>query len=246
MDMTSPLNTATRQVEPGRKMRRRHRLRTTLITFGVIIVLLVVGIAATGLYDVPVVSSVFGMNKPKDLGVRTSPEALESIKEKIPMKITGDTMEYGSAGSKAFTGSIPVDTQTTSEEITSWLERFEGSDPIFTDTQVKKFEGGLEISTMLQKYTKAPVYVKVLVTRTGPKSVALTLQKAKIGAFTVPEKYRQQAEDWFEKKIGEAMRAIDGFSMETYEIHDGVSVFKGTFPAVAAPATGGWSDLMKL
>lgn len=233
-------------VESETKKIKRHRLRKTLITLGVIVALLLVGVSATGLYNVPVVSSVLGTNKPKDLGIKISDEAFASIKTKIPLHITGAKVDFASAGKSAFAGTVAVDTQTSSEEITSWLAHNQGTDPIFTNTQVKKIEGGLEISTMLQKYTKAPIYVKVMVTQTGPKSVALNIEKAKLGAFTVPEKYRKQAQGFFQDKIGDMMAAVDGFSMDNYEIHEGYSKFKGTFPATVAPSAQGWSGLMAL
>lgn len=228
------------------KKLKRHRLRTTLIILGILLIGLATGVAATGLYDVPVISTVLGTNKPKDLGIAVSDEAYDSIKTKIPMKISGAKVDYAAAGKTAFTGTVTVDTDTSSEEITSWLARNQGTNPMFTNTQVKKIEGGLEISTMLQKYTTAPVYAKVMVTQTGPKSVALNIVQAKLGMFNVPEKYRQQAQEFFQDRIGKIMTAVDGFSMDRYEIHDDYSIFKGTFPAVVAPSAQGWSGLLSL
>lgn len=224
----------------------RQRIVKKLIIFLTILAIPVIGAGAMGVYDVPVVSSLFGADKPKDLGIKVSDEAYASIQEKIPMKISGEKVDYVIAGQSAFTGSIDIDTKTTSEEITSWLAKHEGTNPIFTRTQVKKFEGGLEISTMLHKYTTAPVYVKVLVTQTGPKSVTLSIQQAKLGRLNVPEKYRLKAEKYFQDKIFKIMSSIEGFSIDTYAIHEDSSTFKGTFPAIVAPSRQGWSGLFNL
>lgn len=227
--------------------KKHHRLRNFLIVLGVIIVVLILVIGYLGIYKIPVVSSVMGADKPKNLGIKTSEEALASIKEKIPMKITGEYVNFESTDpSQLFTGSIPVDTSTTSEEITSWLQRFEGDDPIFSQTQVRKFEGGLEISTLLNKYVKAPVYVKVNINQTAENTLDLDITKASLGRIPVPKGYLEKASDWFEEKVNHIMATIPGFSMENYEIHEGYSSFKGSFPAQVKKSKEGFSALFKL
>jgi len=234
-----------RKLEENKPKKKRHCCLIFFIVLIVIIVGGVVAVGATGLYKIPVISSVFNINKPKDLDIKTSPEALASIKQKIPMTISGDKVNYSESGDKIFSGQITVDIKTTSEEVTSWLERFNGSDSPFTNVQARKIEGGVEISAMLSKYVKAPIYLKVMINRVTDKSISLDIQKAKVGLFNVPEKYVKQANDWFEKKINERMADIPGFSMEKLEYHDGYTIFKGTFPANAHPTPGGWIDLLK-
>lgn len=226
------------------KPKKHHGFRNFLIVLVVIIVAIVVAVAATGVYEVPFISSVFGMNKPKDLGIKTSPAALASLKQKIPMTISGPSSNYSGNASTIFTGQIPVDTQRTSEEITSWLERFQGANPPVTEVQVRFIEGGMEISGLIKDYIKAPVYVKVGVIKTSSNSIALDIQKAKLGAFSVPDNYLQQAQDWFQKKINERMANIPGYSIEKLEYRDGYSYFKGTYPQNVAPNPKGWSGLI--
>ncbi|MFA6099104.1 MAG: hypothetical protein WCV50_06240 [Patescibacteria group bacterium] len=228
------------------KPKKGHSLRNFLITIIIILIVILVGLSVTGLYKVPVLSAIIKTGQPKDLGIKTSDQAYASIKEKIPMTISGGTIDYSSPADQIFSGQIDIDTTTTSEEVTSWLKRFQGSDQIFSDVQVKKIEGGMEISCLVNKYIKAPVYVKVMVDRTSEKSVALNIINAKAGMFNVPDKYLTQAEDFFQKKVNEIMAAVPGFSMEKYELHDGYSAFKGTWPANVRPTAGGWNSLIKI
>lgn len=230
------------------KPKKHHGFRNFLIVLVILILAVIIAVGATGIYNVPVVSSVFGANKPKDLGIKTSPEALASLKTKIPMTISGDPISYSAGADKVFSGQINVDTRTTSEEITSWLQRFQGTNSSlpFTDIQAKKIEGGVEISAMLNAYVKAPIYLKVMINRVSNKSVSLDIQKAKIGLFNVPDNYLKQATDFFNKKVNHIMAAIPGFSMEKLEYHDGYTDFKGTFPANARRSPNGWSDLLNL
>ncbi|MBU0612447.1 hypothetical protein KKB10_00370 [Patescibacteria group bacterium] len=226
--------------------KKKHRLRTFFIVLVIVLVLSVIGFAATGLYDVPGISSIMGTNKPRDLGIKTSPEAVASISEKIPMKISGDYVSYTADPSEIFTGEIDVDAAFSSEEITSWLERFEGENPIFDNVQVKKGDGTMEISAMMQKYVKAPVYIKLTVDQVGVNQVSLNFVEGKFGIFNVPEKYLQQGEDFFEENVNALMNKIPGFKMEEYEIKGGNSYLKGTYPANARPTVDGWGGLFNL
>jgi len=103
-------------------------------------------------------------------------------------------------------------------------------------------EGGLEISAVSNKYIKAPAYVKVMINRISNKSLNLEIQRGKIGIFNVPEKYLEQAEDFFEDLVNNRISEVPGFSMETLEYHNGYSTFKGTFPAKVEPSPGKWID----
>ncbi len=220
-----------------------RRVRKILVAVFIIIFALIIGVAATGIYSFPFISSIFPYSQPKDLGIKSSEEALASLKEKIPLTIAGD--EIGTLGNiEAFDGQMAVEASTTSEEITSWLNRHESRESIFTDTQVKKIEGGLEISTRLNKYVKAPVYIKVMINQIGTNQIQLDILKAKIGIFNIPETYKEQTEDWFENKINQRLSDTPGFRMDEYEIHNGYSSFKGTFPEVVRPTPAGWSDFL--
>lgn len=225
------------------KVPKRHGFRKFLITLLIIVILIVIAVAATGLYNIPGLSSLFNANKPKDLGVVTSPEALASIKTDVPLKITGEPTDY-SSGSDIFSGEVDVEAEFTAEEITSWLHEYQRPDPILSDLQVRQFEGGLEISAMANQYIKAPIYVKVNVDLINPDTISLDIQKGKVGMFSVPDKYLQQIEDLLEDKVNDLISRVPGFSIETYELHDGYTKFKGTFPATVKPSPNGWADML--
>lgn len=230
----------------GKPVKKRHPFRTFLIVLVIIIVVVVIGVSATGVYAVPGVSDIFGFGKPKDLGVKTSPEALTSTEKEIPLQITGAQVDYSTASpAEIFSGELAVDTQTSSEEITSWLERHAGSGAPVSDVQVKFIEGGMEISGMVHKYIEAPAYVKVIVNKTGERSVSVDLQKAKVGMFTVPEKYYGDIAQWFEDRVNSRMATIPGLRMDTVEYHDGYSYFVGTYPEVVRPTSAGWTGLIR-
>ncbi|MFA6524923.1 MAG: hypothetical protein WCT33_01480 [Patescibacteria group bacterium] len=247
-EQTNPIDSVTPDKKSDKidQPKKRHRVRNFFIVLVIILFVLSLGVAATGIYEIPVISSVMGTNKPKDLGIKTSPEAVVSISKKIPMKISGDYISYTADPKEIFTGEIKVDAEFSSEETTSWLARFEGTDPIFDDVQVKKGDGEIEISAMMKKYVKAPVYIKVKVNQTGVNQVDLDIVEGKFGMITIPDMYLQKGEDYFEEKVNSLMNSIPGFKMESYEIKGGNSYLKGTYPANARRTNEGWGGLFNL
>ncbi|MFA5106961.1 MAG: hypothetical protein WC497_01380 [Patescibacteria group bacterium] len=239
-----PVGSVEQPVKPIEKpAKKHHRLRTTLIVLAIIIVVLGVGVAATGLITIPGLSDILGTSKPKDLGVKASQEALTSLEKKMPVTIEGGASELCLACNQTYSGVVSVTANRTSEEMTSFLKLWpRQEDDILKNTQVKFIDGGLEISTKLHKYIQAPVYVKVLVERTSNKTVRLNITQGKIGIFSVPDKYLRQATDFFQDLVNNRLADVTGFSMDRLEYHDGYSTFSGTYPAVVKPASGKWTE----
>ncbi|MDD5039566.1 MAG: hypothetical protein PHY34_00260 [Patescibacteria group bacterium] len=223
-----------------------HGFRNLVLTLIVLAALVATGLAATGLYDIPFLSEKFGTNKPQDLEVATSDEALASLGQKIPMTISGPQFDYAYVSpKKIYTGTVAVDAETTSAEISSWLQRFQGENPPVTKMQVKMIEGGLEISGIVDRYVKAPGYIKVLVAQKSPKSIDLTITDARLGRIPLPAWIQRKIENSFEEKINGRLGEIPNFSIETLEYHDGFSKFKGTLPANVSPSDNGWWVLLQ-
>lgn len=222
------------------KPKKRHFWRNFLIVILIIVLGLVVAVAATGLYDIPVLSSALGANKPKDLGIKVSDEAIVSLDEKLPVDYGGDLFQFTLRGERNFEGEVAVDFEATSEEFTSLINKVPQNNRLITDVQVNFVEGGIEMSGMLKQYVKAPVYLKLDVTKTGEKSVAINIQKAKVGVFSIPEKYIQKANESIQNLVNDRMQEVPGFSMETLEYHGGRAVFKGTYPEKVTPGEGEW------
>ncbi len=233
--------------QPNPSQKKIRRGRNALIAFVVVVVVLAFAVAALGIYDIPIVSAILGTNRPKDLGVKASPEALASLQQKMPVTVEGapGNQNLCLTCRQTYEGQIAIEARRTSEEVTSFLQLFprEKGD-ILKDTQVKFIEGGMEISTKVKKYVHAPVYVKVKVQRTGSQSVSLNVEQAKIGNLMVPENYLRKGETFFQDLVNEHLAEISGYSMEKLEYHDGYSDFKGTYPAVVKPASGKWTDAL--
>lgn len=229
---------------PPREEKKSHKVRTAIITlFFLLIIVFLVLLGMTGLYQVPVLSSLFGTNKPRDLGIHPGPEAFMSLQPKFPLALRGEPTTYSLAGNLTFSGTQPLEAKFTSEESTAFLQKYLANDPLVEDVQIRMIEDGLEISSMAKKPIRGPIYVKTLMTPTSSKSLDLTILRGEVGRLSVPRRYLKQFEEWLEATVNRRMAEVAGFSLERLAYHDGFVDFKGTFPKTVEPAPGQWLDL---
>ncbi len=217
-----------KQPEVAAKKKRR---KWPWITLGIVV--LVIGVPM-------VVLGTFGSSKPKDLGIHPTAADWTSVQAKTPMTIVGDATTFSVFGKNTFSGSVPVDNQLTSAELTAWVQHYTTTDGDVSNVQVKFHEGGMEISAIATRYINSPIYVDVNVTRTGANSVTLDVQKARVGMMPVPSKYVTMFNDYVQKVLNDHLASIPGFTMADLEYHDGFRVFKGTYPQTVTASTGTW------
>ncbi|MFH1366751.1 MAG: hypothetical protein ABIH38_02035 [Patescibacteria group bacterium] len=231
-------NSAIESIRP-----RKNRLKmflTLILAVLILVVIPFVFLGVTGLYKIPVVSDIFRTAEAKDLGIESSDAALSSLQDKVPTRLVGNIADFCLLCQRNFEGEVKLDTSMTSEEITSFLNKYFNNDEIVSGLQVKMVEGGLEIAANLKKPVKIPVYVKVGVESSGSQSITLIIEEAKVGLFTVPKGYQEKFKNWAEKTINKRMTEINGFSLEKLEYHEGYGDFVGTLPAKVTPASGKW------
>lgn len=218
---------------------RPHRRRLwPWIILGLVIVLPLSFLGWTGLWNIPVVSAIFGTNQPIDLGVVTSEAALTTAKRDNPMTLVGDTSAWYGMAKKKYSGSIAFEDRHSSEEVTSFINLAIGGHRYARDMQVKFRDGGMEVSAFVGPYIKAPVYADVAVARTSNTTVLIRVEKAKLGRLTIPSQYYDdigaEATKWVNERLAEA----GGLSIETLEYTANEAFFKGTLPQTVEQVTG--------
>lgn len=216
----------------------RRRRRWPWVVLAIVILLPVTLLGWTGLWNIPVVSALFGTNKPIDLGVRVSDEAYTSAVRDNPMTLVGDTSQWYGLGKKAYSGSVPIDDVHSSEEVTSFISRAIGGHRYARDIQVKFIPGGMELSAFVVPVIKAPAYARVGVTRTSEKTVAVSVEQIKIGRLSVPERYYEMIADEAEEFINARLAEADGFSLEVLEYRENEAYLKGTLPKTVEQVSG--------
>ncbi|MFH1598022.1 MAG: hypothetical protein ABIB97_03040 [Patescibacteria group bacterium] len=240
------LKEESKQPEPARgdkPKKKGHLLRNCFIIVLIVFILLILAIVSLFFFKVPVISSIVGLNSQKDLGIEATEEAKDSAQQKVPWQFTAEMSEYTLTGNRTFSGKMDLDVELTSEEVTSYLGLMGFPDEVIENVQVKMVEGGMEISSQIKEPVNLPVYFKVDIDKESAKSVSLDIQKAKVGWFSVPQKYIDQAEEFFQDTVNGRLTEVEAVSIETLEYHDGYSVFKGTVPEKVEPAYGKWLDI---
>lgn len=220
---------------------KRHRLRTTIIVLVIVLIVLpILALGWTGIYHIPVVSTIFGTSKPIDLGIHPTDADLVSAERDNPTTITAEPGTFHWTRNKAFSGSVPIDDVHSSAELTAFIEKYHGDGNV-RDIQVKIRDGGLIISGFIVPTLNAPAYVDVDVAMAGPNSVTLNLKKAKVGRLTIPESYYDEITKETTRIVNREIAKVPGFSISALTYSNGSAHFVGTMPATASLLPGSQS-----
>ncbi|MBU1148761.1 hypothetical protein KKI23_01585 [Patescibacteria group bacterium] len=224
--------------EEQKPKKKSHKLLWTLIILiFIFIVLPLAALGYSGVYQIPVVSAIFGTNKPIDLGVNPTAQDLIQAEADNPMTIDAEPGTFYWTQSKEFAGTVEVDDRHTSAEMTAFIEKYHGEGRHVSDIQVKLREGGMEISAFVTPYINAPVYVDVDVALTSNNTVSVNLVKAKVGRLSVPSSYYDEVSEAAQEIINEELAKVPGLSIEKLEYSDGEAYLKGVLPKTVT-ATG--------
>jgi hypothetical protein len=201
---------------------------------------------------VPGVSAVFGADKPRDLGVKTSEALYKSVNDKISMTRTGDA---ASSDKLVYSGSKKIDASFSSEEVSSlFAEGKWKNDPISQGFQMKIAPGGaVEVSGILDRaklngylkftgFTSALPYLekfnflpeKVPFYLNGSASVKnnqleLNLSSAQLGRVPLPTDAGtiKAVEGFADARLS----AIPGMDIQSLDFNNGKLNLKGTLPS---------------
>ncbi len=216
--------------------KKSHKLLWTLIIFLIILVILpLFFLGYTGLFHIPVLTSIFGSDKPINLGVEISDAAIESGMAKTPWISIEDLPEPPATSpldvNRVYTGSVPVSNDITSEEFSSFVnQRFEKVDTL-ESIQIKFYEGGAEASFQLNRdMLDMPIYIKSGITKGEGNTLNFDIQKIKVGKMPIPSTYLVDIEKAATDFVNDRMAKIVGFSIEKIEFKDNFVDFKGTYP----------------
>ncbi len=234
-------------------------MKVLKIVLIVIVILLVIVIAVGGYFGfVPGVRTLFGSDKPRDLGVVASAQSFASGEAKIGL--TRQDAGAASATTVTYQGSHQVDVSLTSEEITSlmqngsWKQTWQYN-PIADGFQVKIHpDGSVETAGVLDRtklvgYLSATGFKDVLgyvnslgfLPNTIPfyasgsgsivnGKVTVSISKAELGRISLPTdaSAMQAVQDVVERRIA----GIPGLDVASLNFNGGTLNFKGTYPSV--------------
>lgn len=228
---------------------------------GIVIILVLIG----GYYGfVPGVSSIFGSNKPKDLGVSYTEQDRLGGRAKIGWQI--DTLTAGLPPEKSliYSGSKAVDTSFTEKELTAWINKSWNYAPL-TNCQIRinpdntaEFSGILHIS-QINKYkdvmggstvdldkvlpgflkyipSNPPVYMKASASVIN-NQVTCSITAFSIGRYSISADWLKKNSGLFEKAAEWQISRIPGTSIKSLTFSNGQVQFDGTLPAKISRTT---------
>ncbi|OGK24766.1 hypothetical protein A3A46_03675 [Candidatus Roizmanbacteria bacterium RIFCSPLOWO2_01_FULL_37_13] len=219
-------------------------LKLVVIFFLILILFSVLVLGYLGF--VPGVSALFGSNKPRDLGVRFTPEDLNKAQSKLGQAVvepkSNPNQQFNSAQGN------PVDATLTQEEYSAHVQQIH---PV-SDLQIKLSGSSFEISGRIDK-SRIPQFVRTwgianasdteilnvvnkylpvdpifYISGTGGASnnkLTVDLTKAELGRMPVPT---DQAEQILKLYTETLFNAVSGFSVEDSNIQGGQLRFKGS------------------
>lgn len=232
----------------------------SLLRFVLLLVVIAL-VALSYLGFVPVLSSIFGANQPRDLGVTWTPDDLASARAKTGVTLV--TLSVGATPGISYEGSRPVMQQFTSAEITALLTSANWRDNPLKDAQVKiGADGTIEGSAVLlldklPGYAEATgidsgtvrklidqvdwlqgnpaVYFRATASVADDKLTGQVLE-VQLGKFSVPQGLVDKYEDDARRFLEERFDRIPGLRADSVRFADGQMTFSGTLPAVERTA----------
>ena len=238
-------------------------LKVVGITLGVVVIAAVLVLGYFGF--VPGVSSLFGSNKPTDLGVTYTEADRLSGRAKAGWEVVELPADTPPENSLVYSGQVAVDATFTNAELTAWANDPWDHYPL-TDAQIRvNSDGTLEASGrldigMLRKWadimgvtdeqlsvmeeylgwfawSDPPFYVKMSASVVGGEIVNPTVYEARLGRLSLPSGYLESSVSGLADYAGWQADATPGFSADSVEIVDGGIRFRGTMPAHVARST---------
>lgn len=239
-------------------------IKGVVVTIIVLAVIIVLGLGYLGF--IPVVSSVFGSNKPRDLGVTYTAADLSSARAKAGRQVTELAANLPPGQSLTFSGQKAVDVSLTQAEFNAFINDKWEYYPV-TDVQVKIGQDGVaEVSGILRvdrfhglaetlqvpqavrdrvkdylKYVPAnlPFYLKGTAAIDNGQITTFNFPEVQISKVSIPQSALTENKQNAIDATYWFMSRIPGFSAKTFNLNGGKVNFNGNMPATKAYSPAG-------
>ena len=208
-----------------------HLLGRILITLGSILLIVALVVSYLGVAQVPVLSSAFGMDRPRDLHMVKDSAALNAFTSKWGIELPSPKANYTLGSKHHYSGTIQVD-DTISESALAALPEYSAPNSHISQIQFRIHEGSIELSAFVNVPgypASGPVYTKFSISATSSRTIALDFSELDFGRIGVPGNVVDQAKTTIEAYLNKKM-VETGVTIDTLELHEGAIRFKGTWP----------------
>lgn len=227
--------------------------------FSIVLLVIILTVATGGYFGfIPVISDLFGSNKPRDLGIVTSEQDASSAKEKSGVSFESIVSTTSPTDSLKFEGSTKINTSFTDKEVMAYAFGNKWKYNILPGAHLKfNPDGSLEVAGTLRVdrlpgYAKAhkipeadikqvldavklfptnpPIYIKANPTISN-NQVSIDVQKITVGKLELPSTLTTQNSGAISSFVQEKIfKPVPGLDIQDLKISDSKLVFKGTFP----------------
>ncbi len=215
-----------------------------LQSIGIIVVILLfivlVVVASTGLIKIPLITPVFGFDKAPDLGVKTDTENFNNMLLRENVILTDPVSNYCLTCEITYSNSGPMDITVSSTELSSYLQATNNEKGPLKDIQVKLGDANqaeLAAYADLREFGydfSGPVYSAGQIEKDGSNRLRLDITRAKVGLVPVPKDYAEKGEKALEDEINDQLASMPGLRIDSLSIDDGSLRFVGNFPKQAS------------
>ena len=206
-------------------------LRRVLVVVLVLVIAAVTTVAWLGVAQVPVLSSVFGMDHARALGMPQDRQAFEDFCDKWGITRPSDPANYTLSSKHHWSGSVAVD-DTISEAALGSLREFNSPNAHVSQIQFRIHEGYIEAAAFVNVPgypISGPVYGQFSLMRTSSRTVGLDISKLEFGRVGVPGDILNQAKTEIEAYLNATILEA-GITIDTLQLQEGAIRFKGTWP----------------
>ena len=214
------------------------KISRKLIGIVLVIMIVAVVIAATGIFYVPGLSDVLGTSKPRDLGVKGDPAKFNALLARENVKLADPADRYSLTSDIRYGNAVPMDITVSSEDLTSLMQATNTKGPL-TSMQVRLLDNNrMEMSTYadLTGYgypVRGPVYLMGTFTKGSSSSVKINLEDGSLGIIPIPESIRTQAADGLDQAVNKQLSSMPGMRIDELAISNGQLHYRGAFPKTA-------------
>ena len=203
--------------------------------FIALILLIVFGIAYTGLIRIPILSDILGTHDPIDLGIETDDELFLTALDKYGIFIEGNPNEFCVTCEAQYSEYKQTDISLTSAELSSIIQATNYQTGPLQDIQIKLGDnnsGELAAMIDLSPYGydyQGPVYAAGSITVENNR-VSVDLSKAKLGKIPAPTKYLDQGASGLEALVNSALANMNDLDVDSFSVENGQLNVQGNLP----------------
>jgi hypothetical protein len=204
-----------------------------------LIVVLLVGmmaVAATGIIQIPVLSSLLGADKPVDLGVKNDPAIFSGVLARENMKLSGPVSNYYLGSNVRWGNAVPMDVAMNNDELSSMMQATNNEKGPLKNIQMKMGDNNqVEMSAQvdLAKFgypINVPVHTKGTLSKGSGNTVKIDIREGSSGLIPIPETFLNQGESGLEQAVNSQLALMPGLKIGTLDIQQGQLHFNGAFP----------------